>query len=101
MRRPLSLLASGAAVAGLSAAFGAAPAAAELGCPDTHTPAPAALIRQGEKKDQNQNGVVCTKPTTCLQASGPICHGGPDDHIYGGPPLLGNDGTWYYVADDV
>jgi hypothetical protein len=101
MRRTLSLLTSGAALAGLTAAFGAAPAAAELGCPDSHTLTPAALVRQGEKKDQNGNTFICTKPTTCLQATGQVCHGGPDDNLYGGPPLLGNDGTWYYVVDDV
>ncbi len=58
-------------------------------------------MNQGTKKDQNDNGVICIKPTTCLESSGPICHGGPDDDIYGDVPLLGTDGTWYYVVDDV
>ncbi len=100
MRRTLSLLVSGAAAAGLLAAFGAAPAAAELGCPDSMTPAPSALVNNGDKKDKNGNFAVCAKPTTCVQMSGPICHGGPDDELYG-LPLLGTDGTWYHVIDDV
>lgn len=100
MRRTLSLLASGAACAGLFAAFGAAPAAAELGCPDSMAPVPASLVNNGEKKDKNENNVVCAKPTTCVQMSGPVCHGGPDDDVYG-LPMLGSDGVWYHVIDDV
>lgn len=106
MRRIPTLLASAAAAAGLFAALGPAPlgpapAAAEFGCPSQMTPAPAAFVRQGDRKDHNGNTLVCATPTTCVQASGPICHGGPDDDIYGSVPLLGSDGEWYYVVDDV
>jgi hypothetical protein len=101
LRRSLSLLAAVAVTAGLYAAVDVPPASAELGCPNDMTLTPAALVRQGTKKDKNANTFICAKPTTCLQSSGVICQGGPDDQLYGGPPLLGNDGEWYYVVDDV
>lgn len=100
MRPTLSLLVSAAVAAGLFASLGAAPAAAELGCPQRMTPAPRAFVHQGEAKDHNNNGVVCVTPTTCFSSSGPNCHGGPDDELYGDAPLLGSDGLWYYVLDD-
>jgi hypothetical protein len=100
MRRTATLLASAAAAVSLFAVAGASPAAAEAGCPDGMTTVPSALVNNGDKKDKNENFVVCAKPTTCLEFSGPICHGGPDDELYG-KPLLGTDGQWYYVVDDV
>ena len=100
MRRKLSLLISGAACAGLLALFGAAPAAADLGCPDDHFPVHESFVRQGERKDHNGNDRVCVKPTTCVSGQGVVCNGGPDDEELVGVPLRGDDGVWYYVIDD-
>jgi hypothetical protein len=100
MRRTLSLLVSAAAAAGLYASLAAAPASAVLTCPDGHAPIPEGFVHNGFKKDHNDNGFVCAKPTTCLQPSGPVCHGGPDDDDVTGVPLFGSDGNWYYVVDD-
>jgi hypothetical protein len=100
MRRTLSLLASSGAAAGLIALSSATPAAADLGCPNDMTPAPAALVNNGDKKDKNGNGTICVKPATCLEMTGPVCHGGPDDERFG-LPVLGTDNVWYYATDDV
>ncbi len=100
MRRKLSLLVSGAMCAGLLARFGAAPAVADLGCPDSHYPMREEFVRQGEKKDKNNNDMVCAKPTTCVSSTGVVCNGGPDDNEIVGVPLLGDDLNWYYVIDD-
>jgi hypothetical protein len=100
MRRKLSLLVSGALCAGLFAVFGAQPASGDVGCPNDMTPAPREFVQEGEKKDKNGNGVVCVKPVECALA-GDGCHGGPDDDVERfGLPLLGNDGSWYFVGDD-
>lgn len=102
MRRTLSLLASAAAAAGLYAALAASPTAGNhLGCPDDMTPVPAAFVQQGNKKDHNENTFVCAKPTQCGAFPGQDpCRGGPDDDLFG-HSLLGDDGLWYYVTDDV
>lgn len=100
MRPTVSLLVSAVLAVGLFASIGAAPADAELGCPQRMTPAPRAFVHQGERKDHNNNGVVCVTPTTCVASSGQVCHGGPDDDIYGDAPRLGADDLWYYVLDD-
>ncbi len=100
MRRTLSLLASAAAVVVLFAVM-PAQSAAVLNCPDDMIVVPEDFVNQGHKKDHNGNDFVCAKPTTCLEPSGPVCHGGPDDDEIVGTPLRGADGEWYYVIDDV
>jgi hypothetical protein len=101
MRRTLSLFLSAAAAAGLYASLAAAPASAVLNCPDGHILVPETFVRQGHHKDHNNNDFVCAKPTTCLESSGSVCQGGPDDQEFGEPPRLGDDDAWYYVSDDI
>jgi hypothetical protein len=43
-------------------------------CPDSLAPLPASLVTEGDKKDKNNNGLVCAK----LGDDGKF-HGGPDD----------------------
>jgi hypothetical protein len=101
MRRTVSLLASAAAVVGLYAALAANPAAADFGCPDGMSPVPAAFVTNGDQKDNNENGVICAKPTACGPTPGSHpCRGGPDDDLFG-QALKGTDGLWYYTTDDV
>jgi hypothetical protein len=45
-------------------------------CPDGLTLVPSSLVPQGQKKDKNNNGLVCAK----LGADGEF-HGGPDDNV--------------------
>ncbi len=98
MRRSLVLIAAGAACA-LASTAGTASADRPI-CPDDMTPLPAVFVNNGTQKDRNTNGVVCAKPTTCLVVQGNDCKGGPDDDTFG-VPLLGADGKWYYVTDDL
>jgi hypothetical protein len=42
-------------------------------CPDGSMPLPASLVPSGDKKDKNDNGLVCAK---LLEEP----HGGPDDN---------------------
>jgi hypothetical protein len=59
-----------AAVLSLAPPTGAEPTST---CPDGFAPFPAAFVEQGERKDKNDNGVVCGKVE-----DGRIV-GGPDD----------------------
>ena len=83
------------------AAFGPAPVGADATatCPDHMTPVPEQFVHNGEKKDHNDDGFVCAKPAPSCVVDG-TCNGGRDYDVFG-VPLLGMDGNWYYVTDNI
>ncbi len=75
MRKPVTFVVSGIAAATLLSLAPPAGAEPPSPCPDQFVLVPAQLVEQGEKKDHNNNGLVCGK-----FQDGKIV-GGPDENL--------------------
>ena len=76
MRKRLALFISGITAATLLCLAPTAGAEPTITCPDGFVPVPASLVEQGEKKDRNGNGFVCSKVEDDAKFVG-----GPDDRL--------------------